>query len=48
MIVVSVEGCVQAGVKVQGLQDQCAKEVGNNCPGEVPSLSRVDSGEWSK
>ena len=27
---------------------RCAKEVGNNCPGEVPSLSRVDSGEWSK
>ena len=27
---------------------RCAKEIGNNCPGEVPSLSRVDSGEWSK
>lgn len=26
---------------------RCARELGNNCPGEVPSLSRVDSGEWS-
>ena len=27
---------------------RCAREVGNNCLGEVPSLSRVDSGEWCK
>ena len=27
---------------------RCAKEIGSNCFGEVPSLNRVDSGEWSK
>lgn len=27
---------------------RCAKEIGSNCAGEVPSLSRVDSGEWSE
>ena len=27
---------------------RCAKDIGSNCAGEVPSLNRVDSGEWSE
>ena len=30
------------------IHKRCAKEIGHNCPGEVPSLSRVESGEWCK
>ena len=27
---------------------KCAKDVGKNCPGEVPSLSKIDTGEYSE
>lgn len=47
-----LKGVFRQGLKCKdckiNVHKRCAKEVGNNCPGEVPSLSRVDSGEWSK
>ena len=47
-----MKGMFRQGLKCKdckvAVHKKCAKELGNECPGEVPSLSRVDSGEWSK
>ena len=47
-----LKGVFRQGLKCKdckiNVHKRCAKEVANNCPGEVPSLSRVDSGEWSE
>jgi protein kinase D len=47
-----LKGVFRQGLKCKDckvtIHKRCAKEIGNNCFGEVPSLSRVDSGEWSK
>ena len=47
-----LKGVFRQGLKCKDckitVHKRCAKEIGNNCFGEVPSLSRVDSGEWSK
>lgn len=49
---VQLKGVFRQGLKCKdckiNVHKRCAKEVANNCPGEVPSLSRVDSGEWSE
>ena len=47
-----LKGVFRQGLKCKDckivIHKRCAKELGNNCLGEVPSLSRVDSGEWSE
>ena len=47
-----LRGMFRQGLKCKDcnicVHKRCAKDIGNNCVGEVPSLSRVDSGEWSK
>lgn len=47
-----IKGVFRNGMKCKDCQfschKKCVKEVGNNCPGEVPSLSRIDNGEYSK
>lgn len=46
-----LKGVFRQGLKCKDcnicVHKRCAKELGNNCAGEVPSLSRVDSGEWT-
>ncbi|CAI8049417.1 Serine/threonine-protein kinase D3 [Geodia barretti] len=46
-----LKGVFRQGLKCKDckivIHKRCARELGNNCLGEVPSLSRVDSGEWS-
>ncbi|XP_011410345.2 PREDICTED: serine/threonine-protein kinase D3-like, partial [Amphimedon queenslandica] len=45
-----IKGVFRNGMKCKDCQfschKKCVKDVGSNCPGEVPSLSRVDNGEW--
>ena len=52
LLLLQLKGVFRQGLKCKdckiNVHKRCAKEVGNNCPGEVPSLSRVDSGEWSE
>ncbi len=47
-----MKGMFRQGLKCKdcklAVHKKCAKELGNECPGEVPSLNRVDSGEWSE
>lgn len=47
-----LKGMFRQGLKCKdcsiAVHKRCSKEIGNSCVGEVPSLNRVDSGEWSK
>ena len=47
-----LKGVFRQGLKCKDcsicVHKRCSKDIGSNCVGEVPSLNRVDSGEWSK
>lgn len=46
-----IKGVFKNGMKCKdcgfNYHKKCAKEIGNNCPGEIPSLSRIDNGEFT-